>query len=59
MPKRSSKAKNHRDLNQIAAAIVGAAVGESLPAEDSPPLDPVKAAAAWISVSKRLGHQSA
>jgi hypothetical protein len=48
MPNRSSKAKNPRDLNQLAAAIVGAAVEETPPAAESPPVDPVKAAAALL-----------
>lgn len=40
MPNRSSKAKNPRDLNQLAAAIVNAAVDESPPATETPPVDP-------------------
>lgn len=51
MPNRSSKAKNPRDLNQLAAAIVNAAVDESPPATETPPVepvDPVKAAAAML-----------
>lgn len=51
MPNRSSKAKNPRDVNQLAAAIVNAAVDESPPATETPlaePIDPVKAAAAML-----------
>lgn len=51
MPNRSSTTKTPRDVNQLAAAIVNAAIDESPPATDTPPAepaDPVKAAAAML-----------
>ncbi len=51
MPNRSSKAKNPRDPNQLAAAIVNAATADAQAAGESPPVepaDPVKAAAALL-----------